>query len=141
MIIRQADLARELDVSEMTVHRLLKALHRNGNPLTDLDATTVFASAELQALELTGPIAIDLLAEMSSEIRYVAADRSRRCWIVFIETARQSFRVSAISARHLESILDAHPLSLVLPLHEIVARAAERRDALTAKKSKEAAYA
>ncbi|MFC3076362.1 hypothetical protein [Shinella pollutisoli] len=139
MIIRQADLARELDVSEMTVHRLLKALHRNGRPLTDLDATTVFASAELQALELSGPVAIDLLAEMSSEIRYVAGDQRRRCWIVFVETERQSFRVAAISARHLESILDAHPLSLVLPLHEVVARAAERLDALRAKKSKEAA--
>uniref|UniRef100_UPI003671ADE1 hypothetical protein n=1 Tax=Rodentibacter caecimuris TaxID=1796644 RepID=UPI003671ADE1 len=86
----------------------------------------------------SGPVAIDLLAEMSSEIRYVAGDQRRRCWIVFVETERQSFRVAAISARHLESILDAHPLSLVLPLHEVVARAAERLDALRAKKSKEA---
>ncbi|MGI2031401.1 hypothetical protein ACRQ1B_03310 [Rhizobium panacihumi] len=140
MTIRQADLARELEVSEMTVHRVLKTLHRNGQPLTELDAILVFTCAELQALErLNAPTSLRIIGEVADEIRYVAADRKRRCWVVFVENANGSFRLPALSAAHYEALLCAFPLSLVLPLHQVVSRAVERLDGLQAKLSREAA--
>ncbi len=137
--LKQADIAREFGISQMTVSRVLKALRRNGQPLTETDAIMALTCVELQALDkLNGAASIRLIAEISDEIRYLAANRSRRCWVVFVENEHGSFRLTAHTAHHLESLLDAFPLSLVLPLHEVVGRALERLDGLQAKKSKEA---
>lgn len=138
-MVTQAELARELNVAEMTIHRALKALYRHGRPLTDLDAVAVFAAAELQTFKLSARVATGLLSDMESEVRYVASCSTHRCWIVFAETERAKFLLPAIGARHLESILDAHPLSRVLSLHEVIARAAERLEVLKAKRTRDAA--
>ena len=130
MTVRQSDLARALGTSEMSVHRLLKALHRNGRPLAVEDITLVFASTELQSLGLTCAVSIEMLTELKSEIRYVAKERSHRCWVIFVESDRYQFRRAALTTTHLQSLIDAHPLSLVLPLHEIVHRAQERLAAM-----------
>ncbi len=136
MTLFQADLAREIQTSEMSIHRALKAMHRTGKPLTDLDAIAVLAVAELQSLKLTGTMAARLLSEMWSELRFVTGSPENRCWIVFVENDRHSFRLTAMTTRHLQNLLESHPLSLVLPLHEIAARASDRLETLKAKKEK-----
>lgn len=134
MTVRQADLARELNVSEMTIHRAAKAIHRSGKPLSDLDAIAILAMSTLQTLGLAPHVSAALVSEFPQELRYVAGDPSHRCWIVFIDRDDVSFRLASISTTHLEAILSVHPLSLVLPLHDVVAKASARLDALKTRK-------
>lgn len=133
VIIRQAHLARELDVSEITVHRSLKALYRDGEKLSDMDAITVFAVPELRDRDFTFAAATTLLSELSEEIRYVIASSEHRCWVVFINTERASFSKSAITFRHLEALINAHPPCIVLALHEIILRGEEQLKRLKAR--------
>lgn len=133
MTFSQAALARELGVSEMTMHRLLKTLGRNGARLTDVDVLTVLIVGEMQDLDIQAHRAIHLLAALGDEIRYVAASPARRCWIVFCDSGPRSFELTAMSRAHLESILDAFPLSITLPLHQLAAQAQERLDGMKAR--------
>lgn len=138
--ICQADLARELGCGEMTLHRIAKAMGCNGQPLSDLDATMILVHSELAKLQrLDWSACIKIVAELSAEIRYVAADRTRHCWLAFIENEHGNHRLVAHTARHLESLLGAFPFSAVLAVHELVGRAVERLGALQAKKTQEAA--
>lgn len=137
MRIFQRDLARELDTSEMTVSRALKAIGRNGNRVTEHDALVILTMADLQdSCRMAPHVSAELVAEFSHELLYVAHDPTRRCWIVSAETENASFRLASLTERHLASVLDALPMALTLPLHQSVERARQR---LTALKSRKAA--
>lgn len=125
-VFSQAALARELGTSEMSAHRVLKTLGRAGKPLSDIDVLSVLIVGEMQDLDVKAYRAAEILADLSAEIRHVATAPERRCWIVFVETAERNFQLAPTSRAHLESILDAFPLSIVLPLHRLAASAAER---------------
>ena len=124
--IRQADIARELGISEMSVHRLRKAMHIGDLALSDHSCLMIFTVAELQRAGLVTNRACELASRFSEEIRYVHGDLSRRAWLIFIESTKYDVIVPTLTGRHLEAVLDAHPMSIVLALHEFVARASER---------------
>ncbi|MCM2435365.1 hypothetical protein [Agrobacterium rosae] len=130
MSLFQADVARAVEFGEMTVHRALKALDRSGRPFTAEDAQAVFCVSELQALGMTAAAAGELLGSLSSELRFVLKSPANRCWIVFASGTPRP----CASLRHLEALLDANPMSLTLPLHELAARAAERLQRLESAK-------
>ena len=121
----QAALARELGISEMSAHRLLKTLGRAGKPLTDLDVLAVLVIGEMQDLDIKAYRAAEILADLSAEIRHVATSPDRRCWIVFVETDHGDFRLAPTSRSHLEAIIDSFPLAVILPLHRLAASAGE----------------
>ncbi len=131
----QADVARSVAFGEMTVGRVLKALDRSGRPFTAEDAQAVFMVSELQSLKMTAAAGASLLGEFSAELRFVVKNASNRCWLAFVETPKGGSSVIAcLSSRQLESVLDAHPFTQVLALHELAARAGERVAALEAAK-------
>ncbi|NSZ19323.1 hypothetical protein [Agrobacterium vitis] len=132
MNLRQVEIARETGLSEMTICRRLRALDRTNSAICDFDAVAVFASQDLESAGMPGHTAIDLLAEFSSELRWLTAKPSRQCWLVFAQSERAQFTAAAISASHLASLVAAFPMSRVLPLHEIVHRAQERLIAVKA---------
>lgn len=140
MIIRQADLAREFGVSPMTIHRALKPFGRNGHRLTEADVILLFTIAELQTIGFAWHVASELMAEFPDELRFVADDSARRCWITFVEQDDVRFRLASLNEKHLMSVLDALPMvAVTLPLHRVVAGAQRRLVALKARK--EAAHA
>lgn len=130
--IRQADIARELDVSEMSVHRLRKSMHIGDLALSDQACVMILTAAELQHAGLVTNRACALVSRFSSEVRYAAGDNSRRAWLVFIEGTKYDIILPTLTSRHLEAVLDVHPMSIVLALHEFVARASERLAAMKA---------
>ncbi len=123
--VTQADLAKTMGCSEMQVSRLARALYRQARPLTDLDALRVLAVPEIAKAGFTTTLAVQLLVENSSEFQYLAADPARKCWLAFCmrDEDGNEVQLCALKSRHLESIIDAFPLTLVLPLHNIVAAA------------------
>ncbi|TPP07024.1 hypothetical protein [Rhizobium glycinendophyticum] len=137
MTIRQSDIARELDVSEMTISRAMKAIGRNGNRLTEADIWALLVMSDLQHTCRMAPhVSAELVTTFSSELLYLAGDPARKCWITFCETEQASFQLASLTERHLASILDAVPMALTLPLHQSVDRARQR---LTAMKTRKAA--
>lgn len=134
MTIRQADLARELATSEMTISRLLRGLYRDSQELTGLDCVKVFATLELQRHGLSRSVALELVNDLGSEFRYVAQHSKNRCWAVMIKNGNQSFPMPAVSPAHLDSILSVRPMSRVIALHHIASQAAERLASLKAAK-------
>lgn len=136
MTIRQSDIARELDVSEMQISRAVALLGITSRPLADFDAFKLIFAAELQNVGLQSHVVIDVMAEFSKEIRYVFAQQDRRCWIVMVDTDRISFRSAAMSEAHALALIDLFPLAAVLPIHTIADRARQR---LTALKNRKAA--
>ncbi len=137
MRIYQRDLATELDTSEMTISRAMKAIGRNGNRVTEHDALVILAMADLQHTCRMAPhVSADLVTTFGAEVLYLAGDPARKCWITFCETEQASFQLASLTERHLASILDAMPMALTLPLHQSVDRARQR---LTAMKSRKAA--
>ena len=127
MNIRQADIARALNVSPMTVSRAVKALGREGEELTEYDAMRVLIAAELQEIGLAPYVSMKLLSEFSGEVRYIVSDLSRRvCWITFINGERSEFRLASLSPEHFLRTLARFRLALVVPLHELAQRAAQR---------------
>ncbi len=135
--IYQRDLARELNTSEMTITRAMKAIGRSGNRVTEHDALVILTMADLQETCSMAPhVSAEIVAEFSHELQYAAQDPTRRCWIVSAETEKASFRLASLTERHLASVLDALPMALTLPLHQSVERARQR---LTALKSRKAA--
>lgn len=130
--IRQADIARELNVSEMTVHRLRKAMHIGELALSDQSCVMILTAAELQRAGLVTNRACELASRFSEEIRYVHGDLSRRAWLIFIDGTKYDITLPTLTGRHLEAVLDAHPMSIVMALHEFVARASERLAAMKA---------
>lgn len=139
MKLSQCDLAIEIGVSEPTITRYRKALHRSGQPLTELDAVRVLAIPELQAAGFTSTVAAEILIESASEVAFLHGHPSRKAWMLFIETEAQSFRLTSISERHLLALLDAFPLALVLPLHRVVNAASDRLERLLARNARRAA--
>lgn len=139
MIIRQADLARELATSEMTVSRLLRGLYRDSQELTELDCIKVFAAVELQRHGLGRSAALELLNELSGEMKFVAQNGKNRSWVVMIENGNRSFPMPAVSPAHLDSLLSVRPMSRVIALHHVASQASERLASLKA--VKEAAHA
>ncbi len=134
MIIRQADLARELATSEMTVSRLLRGLYRDSQELTELDCIRVFATVELQRHGLPRSAALELVNELASEFRYVAQNSKNRCWAVMIKNGNRSFPMPAVAPAHLDSLLSVRPMSRVIALHHIASQASERLASLKAVK-------
>ncbi|MBR7651523.1 hypothetical protein KCX83_04210 [Brucella oryzae] len=123
--LRQADIARELVTTDMQISRICKALHISGQPMTDMNAVLIFASYELQLIGVQPSRSCELVARFQGEIRYASSPDSR-AWLIFIEDDVRDVILTALTARRLESILTAHPLSIVLPLHEVAQRGAER---------------
>lgn len=124
--IRQADIARELGISEMSVHRLRKAMHIGDQAISDHACAMIFTAAELQRAGLVTNRACELASRFSEEIRYVHGDLSRRAWLIFIECTKYDIILPALTGRHLQAVIDVHPMSIVMALHEFVARASER---------------
>ncbi|MEN9896043.1 MAG: hypothetical protein RIR97_1895 [Pseudomonadota bacterium] len=131
----QVDLARELDVSEMTITRAMKSIGRDGQRVTEMDAITVITMAELQDLKIAPHVTVEIINTFSRELLYVASNPRRTCWIVFAETVHASFQLASLNARHLASTLDALPMALTVPLHQVVARAKERLEELKIRKA------
>lgn len=123
--IRQADIARELATTDMQISRICKALRISGQPMTDMNAVLIFASYELQLIGVQPSRSCELVARFQGEIRFSSSPDSR-AWLIFTEDDERDIILTALTARRLESIIAAHPLSIVLPLHEVAQRGAER---------------
>ena len=128
--LTKAAFADELACSEATLARIMKALGKVGRPLDDFDALQVLILSELQNLEIQPHRAVELVLELHAEIRHVAAEKGRTCWLIWAETEERTHRFSALSGRHLDGILASFPLCSVMSLHEVAARASERLDAM-----------
>lgn len=135
MTLSQRDLAHELGVTEMSVHRLKKAMFITETPLSDHAATMIVVAFELQKIGVNTSRACELISRFSSEIRYVAGGTDRRAWLVFVEEDKYDSIIPSIIGRHLEALVEAHPLCFVLPLHECVARAVERLATMKTRRS------
>ncbi len=134
--VTQAELARMLDVSEMTIHRFRRALYISETRLSDHDVVMIFVAVELQKIGVNGTRSCELVARFASEIRYVSGGSDRRAWLTFVEDDRHDIIIPSVTHSHFESVLAANPLSIVLSLHECVARAVERLATLkTARRS------
>lgn len=125
----------------MTVNRHLLALHGDRAPISDHTALLIFAIPEVMEAGFATSVAIQILVENDQEIRYLAEDPTRRCWMAFVTTGPDGFemQLTVLRSRQLEAVLDQYPVTLVLPLHTIVAKAAARRDAAKASKRRAAA--
>lgn len=126
MTIRQADVARELQVSEMTTSRAAKALACDTRPLSDFDAFRLLFAAELQNVGLAPHLVFDLLAEFRHETLFVYKYADRRAWLVFVDTEKARFHTTAMSETHLAALCDLFPMALTCPLHTLAARAPSR---------------
>lgn len=135
MTIRQSDIARELDVSDMTVTRAVEALGITSRPLSDFDSFKLIFAAELQNVGLAWHVVAELMAEYAHEVRFVFKYADRRCWLLFVNNDRVSFSTAAMSEGHLASLIDLFPMSLTLPLHSTAARAADRLQAVKNRKA------
>lgn len=134
MHITQADLARASKFSPATVGRVLNIFGRLKGPLDDFAALVVLTVDELMDAGLNGVVAASLLREFSADLRHVANASENRAWILFIADPVRDFRRAAINLRHLEALINAHPLANVLALHDFVGRAGERLAKLRAEK-------
>jgi hypothetical protein len=103
--------------------------------LDDTAAIMVFVAHELQRIGVNATRACELSARFAQEIHYAASAPGRHAWLAFIEEDRCDIVLAAITGRHLESIIEIHPLATVLPLHSCVARATERLATMTARKA------
>ncbi|MET3659985.1 hypothetical protein [Aquamicrobium ahrensii] len=121
----QAEIARTMGTSEMQISRLARALYRERLPLSDLDALKILAVPEVMAAGFTTSVAVELLVKFASEVSYLSADPERRCWIAFCihNEDDDEVQLSALKAHRLQSIIDSHPVSLILPMHNVVAAA------------------
>lgn len=136
--VTQADLARVMDVSEMTVSRITRALSRSSLPLSDKDAVKALAVKKLARFGFTLSVGMELLGEFETELDYLFNDSDNRFWIVFVEREDKSFRVPAISIRYLESLLEAVGMALVIPVHIVIADARGQLALLKASKQRAA---
>jgi hypothetical protein len=128
--IYQVDIARRLALPPMAISRAVEALGHKGEPLTEHVALLLLTAGEINGLGLAWPIATDVVRKFNSEIRFLARDAAHRTWIVFIERADREFQITCVSPSHLDSVLQANPLSLVLALHEPVALSVEALQSL-----------
>lgn len=134
--LSQRDIALATCVSEMTISRRLKALHRSSSTLTEFDALRVLTIAELKTAGFTVAAAAELLTEASAEVLYLDIHPENRCWVVFVETEEASFHLAALSTKYLMIILDSYPLAKVLPLHQYVSAARTCLDSIKATKGR-----
>ena len=135
MSLRQSDIARLVGTGDMDVSRIVSALCIESRPLVDFDALRILTVIEARDLGMTTPVACELVLGLHAEMRHCSMCPDRRCWVVFCRRdGEPEFHMSCTSQRHLEAVLATFPLSLVLPLHEIVARAKERLTALKTRK-------
>lgn len=139
--LSQRDLAAHLNISDMTISRRMRALYRDRVSLTERDALMCLAVPEAMAAGFTSSVAIQLLNQYESEFRYCADDPARKCWIAFVVLNEKGNEttLSALKARHLETIIDSFPFSAVLPLHNIVNAAQAQLTKLKAIKARAAA--
>lgn len=135
MKIRQADIARELDCSEMAVSRAVDALHITSRPLSDYDAFRLLFASELHNIGLQSHVVIELLGDFSKEVRFVYGQADRRSWLVLVDTDRANFRAAAMSETHALALVDLFPLAAVLPLHTLADRARQRLQAIKNRKA------
>lgn len=133
--LKQEVIAAELGCSVMTVSRMRKAMRIHETRLDDITAIMVFVAHELQRLGVNATRACELSAHFAQEVHYVASVPGRHAWLVFIEEERADLVLSAITGRHLESILETHPLAMTIPLHACVARATERLATMAARRT------
>jgi len=135
MSITQADLAAVTQLSAPTVGRIVAMWRgRRKSPLTDLDRLVVLAVDELINLGLNSVVATKLLQEFAGELVYAAAKPENRAWILFVPHDVRDFRVAASSGRHFITLVERHPLAIVLPLHVAVQAAVQRLAMLKAGK-------
>lgn len=132
--VRQADIADLLSLSPMTISRAVRAMGRSGEPLTDEAALALLAAGQINRLGHSWPLASEIARRFEAEIIYAARDPEHRAWIIFIDRPERSFQVACHSRSHLDSILAANPLSLVLSLHVPVGHALEQLEHLKAMK-------
>ncbi|KAB2738458.1 hypothetical protein F9K90_07170 [Brucella anthropi] len=137
--LRQVDIAEALNISEPSASRLMRALNRSALPLNDLDIVKALVVGELAQLGFTMAVGAELITEVEQEVRYVFEGPKRKCWILFIETEQQSYRVTAITAGHLEGLMDSVGMALVIPLHRIVEDARANLERIRRRKSQRAA--
>lgn len=107
--------------------------------LDDETAMMVLVVDDLRSYGFTGPVAARIVGEMRSYIQYASSNPSHQAWVAFFDFEGKQHCVAAISTTHLAAVMTSNPVCLVLALHELVTRAAERLDELRAKKSQEAA--
>ncbi|MDO5896547.1 hypothetical protein [Agrobacterium sp. Azo12] len=130
-MIRQADLARETGLSEMTISRRLRALDSVGKPLAEIDILSVLVSHEAETAGLHGHEAAKILSEFSSELRWLTAGSSRKVWLVLGSSKDANFTAAAMTQAHLDSLVSAFPRAQVLPLHALLQRARQRYASMT----------
>lgn len=138
--LSQAALGRAIGLSAMQVGRLLKALYRR-SPMNREDALKLLVVTELCEAGFSTGASVELLNEQTDEFRYCAASPSNRAWVLFIEMPERSFRLAALSPAHLIALTDTLPvhLTMVLPLHRIVAEAESRLQEIEAREGRKAA--
>lgn len=112
----------ELGCSEATLRRVIAALHLTHRPLDDAGATTILICRELQLLGILPSRAVEIVANLRDEVRYLAVSPTNRVWLV--QTDEHLF--APISSRHLCGLLANFPIATVIDLHELYMRAAER---------------
>ncbi|WAC26267.1 hypothetical protein [Ancylobacter sp. SL191] len=135
--ITQADIAHHVGVSAMTIYRATLTVGRGEEVLGDDVALCLLVASELRDLGIAWPTAVQLVARFRDEVSFLSFDPAlRRSWIVSVERADGSrFQMTAVSERHLASIIDSRCRADVLALHGPVARAVEELDALKARKA------
>lgn len=101
---------------------MIAALHLTHRPLDDAGATTILLCRELQALGIQPSRAVEIVAGLSSEVRYLAVSPANRVWL--LQTEDHLF--TPISSRHLCGLLANFPIATVIDLHELYVRASER---------------
>lgn len=139
--LNQREIARAVGSSPATVTRLLRALYREAMPPSRLDALKCIAVPEIMAVGFSSSLAVQILVEHDAEVRYLADDPARKCWIAFCirDELGAAIQLSALKSRHLEAIIDAFPLSLILPLHNVIAAAVAKLDAAQLEKARRSA--
>ena len=84
-------------------------------------------------------VGAELMKEVEQEVRYVFEGHGRKCWILFVETEKQSYRVAALTAGHLEGLMDSVGMAMVLPLHRAIEDARANLERIRRRKSQRAA--
>lgn len=111
--------AKTLGVSTRFTQSIAHDLRRSARGFTEADALKILAAAKLHQLGFTWPVSCEVLNEISNELDYLTGGKDRQLWLLFVEHAKASFRMTALNQKQLGAFLDSVGIALVLPLHTI----------------------
>ncbi|WLS07175.1 hypothetical protein Q9314_13360 [Shinella sumterensis] len=137
MNINQMDLAAACGVSQSNISEWLQTMHAS-HRVDDEAALLALTVAQLRLHGFTGPVAARLVGEMRKYIEFAAIKTSNQAWAAFFDFEGRQHCVAAVSTTNLAAIMASKPVCLVIALHELVARAAERLEELKATKQEAA---